>query len=100
MDFKFFNKNRHDYDAILVVVDRLGKRSFFLPTYKTCIAADLAELYYAFPWRIFWNPRNDYFRPRSPVCCRIFEKTVKAHWNHAITINSRTCRNGWANGNR
>jgi hypothetical protein len=53
MDFKFFNQNRHGYNAILVIVDRLGKRSFFLPTYKTCTAADLAELYYQFPWRIF-----------------------------------------------
>jgi hypothetical protein len=35
------------------VVNRLGKRSFFLLTYKTCTAADLAELYYAFSWRIF-----------------------------------------------
>jgi hypothetical protein len=58
MDFKFFNKNRHKYDAILIVIDRLGKRSFFLPTYKTCTAADLAELYYAFPWRIFGTPET------------------------------------------
>jgi hypothetical protein len=35
------------------MVDHLGKRLFFLPTHKTCTAADLAELYYAFPWRIF-----------------------------------------------
>jgi hypothetical protein len=53
MNFKSFNKNRHKYDIILIMVDRLGKRSFFLLTYKTCTIADLAELYYAFPWRIF-----------------------------------------------
>jgi hypothetical protein len=35
------------------MIDRLGKRSFSLPTHKTCTTADLAELYYAFPWRIF-----------------------------------------------
>jgi hypothetical protein len=58
MDFKSFNKNRHKYDAILVVIDRLGKRSFSLPTHKTCTAADLAELYYAFPWRIFGTPET------------------------------------------
>jgi hypothetical protein len=53
MDFKLFNKDRYSYDAILVIMDRLGKRSFFLLTHKTCIAADLAELYYTFLWRIF-----------------------------------------------
>jgi hypothetical protein len=58
MDFKFFNKNRHGYNAILVVIDRLGKRSFSLPTNKTCITANLAELYYAFPWRIFKTPET------------------------------------------
>jgi hypothetical protein len=34
-------------------MDRLGKRSFSLPTYKICTTADLAELYYTFLWRIF-----------------------------------------------
>jgi hypothetical protein len=58
MNFKFFNINRYKYDAILVIVNRLGKRSFFLPTHKTCTAADLAELYYAFPWRIFETPET------------------------------------------
>jgi hypothetical protein len=58
MDFKSFNKNRYKYDAILIMVNRLGKRSFFLLTYKTCTTADLAELYYAFPWRIFGTPET------------------------------------------
>jgi hypothetical protein len=58
MDFKFFNKDRHGYNTILIVVDRLGKRSFSLLTYKTCTTADLAKLYYAFPWRIFGTPKT------------------------------------------
>jgi hypothetical protein len=53
MDFKSFNKDRHGYNAILVIMNRLGKRSFFLLTHKTCIVANLAELYYTFLWRIF-----------------------------------------------
>jgi hypothetical protein len=53
MDFKSFNKDRYGYDAILVIVDRLGKRLFSLLTHKTCTAANLAELYYIFLWRIF-----------------------------------------------
>jgi hypothetical protein len=58
MDFKSFNKDRHGYNAILIVVNRLGKRSFSLPTYKTYTAADLAKLYYVFPWRIFETPKT------------------------------------------
>jgi hypothetical protein len=58
MNFKSFNKNRHKYNAILIIIDHLGKRSFFLPTYKTCTIANLAELYYAFPWRIFETPET------------------------------------------
>jgi hypothetical protein len=53
MDFKSFNKNRHNYDAILVIMDRLGKRLFSLLTHKIYIIADLAKLYYTFLWRIF-----------------------------------------------
>jgi hypothetical protein len=58
MDFKFFNKDRHRYNAILVMIDRLEKRSFFLPINKTCTAVNLAELYYAFLWRIFGTPET------------------------------------------
>jgi hypothetical protein len=40
------------------MVNRLKKRSFFLLIYKTCTAANLVELYYAFPWRIFETPET------------------------------------------
>jgi hypothetical protein len=53
MDFKSFNKDRYSYDAILVIMDRLGKQLFSLLTHKICTAANLAELYYTFLWRIF-----------------------------------------------
>jgi hypothetical protein len=58
MDFKSFNKDRHGYNAILIIVNRLGKRSFFLLTHKTYTAANLAELYYTFLWRIFGTPET------------------------------------------
>jgi hypothetical protein len=53
MDFKLFNINRKSYDAVLVIINRSGKRSFSLLTHKICTAAELAELYFIFPWRIF-----------------------------------------------
>jgi hypothetical protein len=46
MDFKLFPPDQNDHDAILVVVNRLGKRFFSLPTRKTCTAAELADLYF------------------------------------------------------
>jgi hypothetical protein len=46
INFKSFNQDRHNYNAILVIIDRLGKRLFFLPTYKIYTAVNLAELYY------------------------------------------------------
>lgn len=58
IDFKSMLKDKKGYDAVLVVVDRLGKRSFSLPTYKTCTAAELADLYYLFLWRIYGTPET------------------------------------------
>jgi hypothetical protein len=75
MDFKSFNKNRHSYNAILVIMDRLGKRSFSLLTHKTCTAADLAELYYTFLWRIFGTPEM-ITSDRGPQFIAEFSKTL------------------------
>ena len=46
-------QDREGYNAILVVVDCLGKRPFSIPTFKTCTTAELARLYYQYPWRIY-----------------------------------------------
>jgi hypothetical protein len=75
MDFKLFNKDRHGYNAILVIVDRLGKRLFFLLTHKICTAADLAELYYTFPWRIFGIPET-IISDRGPQFVAEFSKEL------------------------
>jgi uncharacterized protein YhbP (UPF0306 family) len=58
INFKSFNKDRYGYDAIFVVINYLGKQSLFLLTHKTCTTANLAELYYIFPWRIFGTPET------------------------------------------
>jgi hypothetical protein len=58
MDFKSFNKDRYGYNAILIIMDHLSKRSFSLLTHKTYTAANLAELYYTFLWRIFGTPET------------------------------------------
>jgi hypothetical protein len=58
MDFKSFPPDQDGHDAILVVVDRLGKRSFSLPTRKTFTAAKLANLYFMHIWRIYGTPET------------------------------------------
>ncbi|KAI0154040.1 hypothetical protein BJ166DRAFT_468549, partial [Pestalotiopsis sp. NC0098] len=53
MDFKTFLFNKYGYDAALIIVNRLGKRSFLLLTHKTYTAAKFAKLYYEHFWRFF-----------------------------------------------
>jgi hypothetical protein len=45
MDFKEFLKDKHSYDAILVIIDRLGKDSVTVPYYKIIDAYSLAILF-------------------------------------------------------
>jgi hypothetical protein len=56
MDFMSFNKDKHGYDNVFVVVDRFGKRPFSLPCYKTVKAKDAAWLYYKHIYRIYGLP--------------------------------------------
>jgi hypothetical protein len=57
------------------MVNHSRKRSFFLLTHKTCTAADLAKLYYAFPWRIFGTPET-IISNRGPQFVAEFSKEV------------------------
>jgi transposase InsO family protein len=57
MDFLSLSaKDKSGHDAVLVVVDRLSKRSHTLPSYTTATARDLAMLFYRFLWRIYGTP--------------------------------------------
>jgi hypothetical protein len=42
MDFKSFPKDKHGYNTIYIVIDRLSKQSISIPYYKTTIAKDMA----------------------------------------------------------
>jgi hypothetical protein len=42
----FPNLDRHEYDAVFAVVDRLNKRPIFIPCHKTTSAQEMAWLYY------------------------------------------------------
>jgi hypothetical protein len=45
MDFKEFLKDKHGYDAILVIIDRIRKDLVTVPYYKTIDARGLATLF-------------------------------------------------------
>lgn len=56
MDFQSFPKDKKGYDSIYVVVDRLGKRSYSIPCYKTTTAKDMASLYINHVYRTHGPP--------------------------------------------
>ena len=45
MDFRSFPKDKHGYDAVFVVVDRLSKRPISIPCYKDTNAKQMARLF-------------------------------------------------------
>jgi hypothetical protein len=45
IDFKEFLKDKHGYNAILIIIDRLGKDLVIVPCYKTINARGLATLF-------------------------------------------------------
>jgi hypothetical protein len=45
IDFVSFNKDKHRYNNMLVVIDRLSKESVFIPCYKTTTAEEMASLF-------------------------------------------------------
>jgi hypothetical protein len=53
MDFVLFNKDKHRYNNVLVVIDRLLKESVFIPCYKTTTAKEMAFLFIYYIWRYF-----------------------------------------------
>ena len=45
MDFRTFPKDKHGYDAVFVVVDRLTKRPISIPCHKTIDAREMARFH-------------------------------------------------------
>jgi transposase InsO family protein len=56
MDFKSFPPDKSGHDMIFVVVDRLSKRSYSIPCYKTTTAKDMARLFIIYIWRTHGPP--------------------------------------------
>jgi len=58
MDFKNYSPNRKSFNAMLVIVNRLGKRLISIPCYKITIARDLAKLFIANIYRYYEPPKT------------------------------------------
>ena len=65
MDFKSFPVDRNSYNAILVFVDRLGKRLISVPYKDTCTAKQMAQLFIDRVWR-YYRPPNTIVSDQGP----------------------------------
>jgi Reverse transcriptase (RNA-dependent DNA polymerase)/RNase H-like domain found in reverse transcriptase/Integrase zinc binding domain/Integrase core domain/Chromo (CHRromatin Organisation MOdifier) domain/Retroviral aspartyl protease len=78
MDFKSFPPDKAGYDMIFVVVDRLSKRSYSIPCYKTTTAKDMARLFIIYVWRTH-GPPDTIVSDRGP-------QFISAFWHEFCRI--------------
>jgi hypothetical protein len=65
MDFVLFNRDKHGYNNILVVINRLFKKSISIFYYKIIIAEKIALLFIYYIWRYF-GPLDFIISDRGP----------------------------------
>jgi hypothetical protein len=56
MDYCSFNQDKHGYDNILVIIDRLSKQAITIPCYKTIDICEQARLYLMYVYRYYGPP--------------------------------------------
>jgi hypothetical protein len=78
MDFKEFPKDKHGYNAILVIIDRLGKDSMTVPCHKTIDARGLATLFIKWIYQ-FSHTLETIISDRGP-------QFVSSFWNEFCQI--------------
>jgi hypothetical protein len=78
VDFKSQPKDKHGFDNICVIVDRLSKQSISIPCYKTVTAERLAQLFIQYVYR-YYGPPDSIVSDRGP-------QFVSTFWNAFCTI--------------
>src|SRR6266536_2677299 len=73
MDFNSFNRDKHGYDNVLVVMDRLSKESISIPCHKTTTAEEMASLFIYHVWR--------YFGPLDSIISDRGLQFISVFWN-------------------
>ena len=51
-------KDKHSYDTVFVVVDRISKQAILVPCYKTVTAEDIACIFIIHVYRYFSAPKS------------------------------------------
>jgi transposase InsO family protein len=73
IDYYSFNQNKHRYNNILVIIDRLSKQAITIPYYKTINAREQARLYLMHIYR-YYGPPTTILSDRSPQFISSFWK--------------------------
>jgi transposase InsO family protein len=73
MDYCSFNKDKHGYDNVFVIIDRLSKQAISIPCHKTIDAQGMARLFIAHIYRYF-GPPDDIVSDRGPQFISTFWK--------------------------
>jgi transposase InsO family protein len=97
MDFTSFNKDKHGYDNVLVIMDRLSKESISIPCHKTTTAEEMSSLFIYHIWRYF-GPPDSIVSDRGPQFisafwtefCRLLGTKLKLSTAHHPQTDGQT----------
>jgi hypothetical protein len=93
MDFKKMPESKKGHNNLMVMMDRLSKTSYSIPTRDTVTAAQSARHYYEGPYRIFGLPRS-VVSDRGPQFVSGFRqelcKILNINWKLSTSGHSQT----------